>query len=323
MTKLSIVIPVYNVERYLEECLKSIINQQYKDYEILLINDGSTDYSGEICERYSEVYSNIKLFHKDNGGLADTRNFGIRKARGEYILFIDSDDYINRGSLNEIIRITEEDEEADVIFLKAVKVFPNGEKERLDELLEKDRIYQTNKNDVIDYVSNLAKFPASACTKLVKKDFIIKNKLYFKKGLLSEDIDWSIQLVITANKFNCCTAEYYNYRQARVGSITNKKNKKNIEDLFYIIKKWASLNEDSNEYQVYINRIAAYEYIILLSYYGNRRKEFDKQFKKKLKKYDWLLKKSQNKKVELIKKVYRILGLNLTSSLLSIYLKKR
>ena len=91
---LSIIVPVYNVQDYLEECCNSIINQKYLNIEILLIDDGSTDNSGEICDYFGEKYSNIRVFHRENEGLAATRNFGIAQAQGQYLGFVDSDDWI-------------------------------------------------------------------------------------------------------------------------------------------------------------------------------------------------------------------------------------
>lgn len=96
--KFSIIVPVYNVERYLSRCIESLINQTYSNIEILLIDDGSSDQSPEICDEYSKKYGNIVVYHKKNGGLSDARNYGLERASGEYILFVDSDDYINKDS---------------------------------------------------------------------------------------------------------------------------------------------------------------------------------------------------------------------------------
>ena len=94
-SKISVIIPVYNVEQYLEKCLDSILNQTYKNIEIILVNDGSIDKSGLICDEYSRKYNNIKVFHKENGGVSSARNLGIDNATGQYLAFIDPDDYID------------------------------------------------------------------------------------------------------------------------------------------------------------------------------------------------------------------------------------
>ena len=101
--KFSIIVPVYNVEKYLEKCLESILNQTFKDFEAIIVNDGSTDNSQEIIDKYVNKDQKIfKSFKKENGGLSDARNFGIERAKGEYIVFLDSDDYIDENLLNTL-----------------------------------------------------------------------------------------------------------------------------------------------------------------------------------------------------------------------------
>ena len=96
---ISVILPVYNVENYLQYAMDSLKKQTYKNFEIILVNDGSTDNSGKLCDKYSEKYSNVKVFHKENGGLSDARNFGVKKAKGEFITFLDPDDYLEVYSL--------------------------------------------------------------------------------------------------------------------------------------------------------------------------------------------------------------------------------
>lgn len=115
--KFSILIPVYNVEQYLRECLDSVIKQSFKDFEVILIDDGSTDNSGKICDEYAKKYPNIiKVFHKKNEGLLLTRRFGLKKAQGEYIIFVDSDDYISTDLLKEVTNVLKKDSYDIVIY---------------------------------------------------------------------------------------------------------------------------------------------------------------------------------------------------------------
>ena len=97
---ISVIIPVYNVEDYLHYAIESLEKQTYKNFEIILVNDGSTDDSGKLCDEYSEKYSNVRVFHKENGGLSDARNFGLQYANGRYVAFVDSDDYIEKNMYN-------------------------------------------------------------------------------------------------------------------------------------------------------------------------------------------------------------------------------
>ena len=124
---LSVVIPVYNVEKYLQQCVDSIINQLTDECEIILVDDGSPDGSGEICDRYANKDSRINVIHQQNGGLAAARNTGLDYARGEYVAFVDSDDYLDGHCIAKILSWISSGG-ADVCFMRAMKVFPNGKR---------------------------------------------------------------------------------------------------------------------------------------------------------------------------------------------------
>jgi glycosyltransferase involved in cell wall biosynthesis len=119
---LSIIVPVYNVERYLNKCLDSILNQTFKDFELILVNDGSRDKSGEICDRYEKVDKRIKVIHKDNGGLSSARNAGLNIAEGDYIAFVDSDDFIHYR-MYEILINTAIKKKSDITMCKYMDAF--------------------------------------------------------------------------------------------------------------------------------------------------------------------------------------------------------
>lgn len=325
MPLLSIIIPVYNVERYLNECVNSILMQDFKDYEIILVDDGSQDNSSILCDEYSKEYNFIITIHKNNGGLSDARNVGLNIAKGEYILFVDSDDFIFAHSLNNIfMTLMEDDACIDVMFLNAVKLFPDGKMIPLNDGYKKEYIKYKSSYEVVKYLSHLPKFPGSACTKLISRKLIEDNNLYFEKGILSEDIDWTIKLLKAARKFNYCTCDYYCYRQTRDGSITNNIGKKNVESLLYIIKKWSTYPTDKIcDMESCINRFMAYEYIVVLPNYSSLRKKDRIRLKKEIKEYSWLLYVSKNKKVKITRLLCRILGIEITSFLLKKYLEMR
>lgn len=136
--KISVIIPVYNVEDYLDECIKSVIMQTYKDIEVLLINDGSTDNSKLICEEYSKRYSFIKVINKKNEGLSHTRNVGIKKSTGDFLIFLDSDDYWEHDFLGDLIKLYNEDKEIDYIFFR-YKYFRESNYYFEEEVLKIDR----------------------------------------------------------------------------------------------------------------------------------------------------------------------------------------
>lgn len=322
MPKISIVVPVYNTSLYLKQCIESLINQDFSDYEIILVNDGSTDDSGSVCDFYSSKYSFITTIHKENGGPSDARNVGIERSTGEYILFVDSDDFIHPNSLSNLYKTIHEMPEVDVIFLEAMKFFPNGEIVPFGEGFMKENIYGKSQVEVLQHIASLNKFPGSACTKLVRSKLIKTKNLYFKKGQLSEDIDWTLRLLLAANSFSYCSSYIYYYRQNRHGSITNTISLAHVTSLLDILDYWtnkiatSSFNSDMRSH---FTAFLSYEYVMVILLYGNLNQFDKKTIQKKVKKYSWLLSTSRNKKVIVVRIVYKILGLELTAKLLSYY----
>lgn len=233
--KLSVIIPVYNVEDYIEQCVESVINQSYKDLEILLINDGSTDNSGIICDELQRKYKNLRVFHKANEGLSETRNFGIRKSKGEYIAFLDSDDYIYAEAYQNLMSIILESN-ADIVIGSLVRYIPKKDiyERKLKETFSKQGKLITGK----DYLTSTIKekvYSAVAVKGIYKKSLIYDNNLFFKKGLLHEDELWSPQVLINAERI-IDSGEIFYVHVYRDGSITNQKNKtKNSKDLIKIV----------------------------------------------------------------------------------------
>lgn len=317
---ISVVVPVYNVENYLKECIDSIISQECHNIEIILVDDGSTDGSGLICDEYGQTYDNINAIHKINGGLSDARNLGITASKGDYILFIDSDDYIGENTIGELIKSLEQNKMPDVVFLEAYKIYPDKRKESLGDKYDKNRINGQEKEVVMDHIASLPKFPGSACTKLVKADLIKRNNLYFEKGLLSEDIDWTIGLLLKAESFAYCDAPYYYYRQNRIGSITNSISSKTVESLLCIIRKWAS-KENVNKYQKQINAFLAYEYVVAIYNYDGLTKMEKEKMRVTMKESQWVLKYGKTLKTKITFVVLFLFGIDKAAKIVSFYKK--
>ncbi len=265
--KLSIIIPIYNVERYLNKCIDSVINQNYDDYEVLLIDDGSIDYSGKICDRYSKEYSFIKTFHKSNSGLSDARNYGITRATGEYIIFVDGDDFLQENVLSKIAEYLKQNK-CEIMITRLVESFEN-------ENIEKDK-------NILNYLNNNLKLEAlkwileksqnswPAVKYIVSRKFINENNLRFKSGFLHEDIEWTSLLCIYGQKFGYFEPIWYYHRMNRPNSITNTMNEKRIIDVIKIAydciegKYSSKLNSLSiQEKKILINRIMSSFYTIL------------------------------------------------------------
>ena len=225
---ISVILPVYNVENYLQYAMDSLKKQTYKNFEIILVNDGSTDNSGKLCDKYSEKYSNVKVFHKENGGLSDARNFGVKKAKGEFITFLDPDDYLEAYSL-ELLAGIQEKYNCDIVStrVKATElynVYSNY------SLMKRDFENVTHMdNDVFleealyDTVATV-----SACGKLYRKSIL---EIPFPKGKIYEDLYIISEHVGEANKIVHTPIQIYNYYR-RQGSIVNSKFTSKQYDFF-------------------------------------------------------------------------------------------
>ncbi len=314
---LSFIVPVFNVEHYIEDCIKSIICQPGNDFQVILVDDGSTDNSGIICDKYAKLDSRVLSYHKSNGGLSEARNYGIERASGKYLAFVDADDFIG-GRAIEIIRgIIENHSNLDVILMEAFKLFPDNRILSLGEGYRTDCINGCSKRVVLNHLAGLNKFPASACSKIVNRNFLIRNNLFFISGLISEDVDWSIRLFLSADSFWYSSYRYYFYRQNREGSITNSVNPKRLWDLLSIIEnhsKYKNLN-----YREYILPFLSYEIAIVILLYSKLSQcSSKKEIAHKVKDLSWVLAYGRTKKIKFVRLCYLIFGLSVTSSLLNV-----
>ncbi|MBN1043579.1 glycosyltransferase [Clostridium botulinum] len=238
--KVTLILPIYNVEKYLDVCLNSIISQKYfEDCEVLLINDGSTDCSVKLCNQYAEKYSNIIALHKTNGGLSDARNYGLERANGKYVLFIDSDDYIFDGTIEMFINEIS-NHEVDIVTGDASVVNEDGElfvDSRFNYVhkgLSEEKIYSGQ--EAIKEQLLHGGMQTTVWLGMYKRDFLIKNKLWFKQGLLHEDELWTPQAFILATSVKYIENRFYAYRIRNNSIMRNNKrdNTKNIKSLIYI-----------------------------------------------------------------------------------------
>ena len=315
--KYSIVIPVYNAEKFLDSCIESIINNS-ADLEIILVDDGSKDLSGQICDRYSDKHEFIKTYHIENGGAGNARNFGLSKATGDYVIFVDSDDSLTEGFFSEIDAYCENDN-YDVIFFDAVKIFENGYTEPMAEGFVPDRITGQSKEEVLDHISSCNKFPASPWGKIIRREFLIDNYIVFITGRLSEDVDWTIRILMSAEKFGFYEGGKYQYKYNSQSVSHNLKNKKkNAGDLIYIIASW--LRETNNKY---VMRFLAYEYAMIFVFLGALSKADRKPFLNDMNRLKFLLKYGVTRKLKLIRLAVLLLGVDKASVVLFRYVKGR
>lgn len=218
MKKISIIIPVYNIAPYIERCITSIINQEPSDLEaeIILVDDGSTDESGSICDKISEEHHNVSVIHQQNAGQSDARNNGLKKATGDYIWFVDGDDYIDAESLKNINSLIE-NIDSDIINIGYKQIYKDGSKNtHISEIGTQHEVV----NGVIA-LSKLCAIPAWAS--IIKHNFLIENNLSFVKGIIHEDFEFGIKCYSLAKSVSFLPYSIYYYCCDRVGSTVNVK----------------------------------------------------------------------------------------------------
>ena len=315
----SFIIPVYNVERYLEQCVTSILSQDFSNFEIILVDDGSTDSSGLLCDHFAQSDQRIRVIHQKNGGSSEARNTGIRNVCGEYVLFVDADDYIEPGSVGLIYEEICLHPGVDVVFLEATKVYPDGRQRPMHDGYVKSRIEGRSYEDVLEHLSALPKSPGSACTKAIKRS-LLDETLLFEKGLYSEDLEWVYRLFAKAKTYTYIDTPYYYYRQSRHGSNTDGFSKKKFDSTVWIIKKWAQ-KKPENPYRETINALVAFQYMIWLSSLASAPVKDAKQYFKYAAQIKWILKYGKSKKLRMVHLVCNVLGVRLTAKLLRAYRK--
>lgn len=223
----SVIVPVYNVERYLEQCLDSIIKQTYRSLEILIINDGSTDQSGEIASRYAGLDDRIVLLEKKNGGLSDARNYGLDRASGDYIMFVDSDDYIEPDMVEYLLDAIEKSD-AQIAVCGYRLVDEDGEELPDWEAFPKEKVVGS-----LDYWKVYHEeayiYGVVAWNKLYHK--AVFDRIRFPVGKVHEDEFILHKLLHIADRIVCCPGKKYRYRQ-RKGSIMNLRGHGGSRDFF-------------------------------------------------------------------------------------------
>lgn len=323
--KISIVMPVYNVEKYINISINSILSQTYKNFELLLIDDGSKDNCPKICDEFAQNDNRIRVIHKENGGLSDARNCGIKNATGDYIMFFDSDDYLSSEMALEYIVDKIEKEKRDVVMFFFKYSFENRDVNGIVEYNSNYKNIKLNGKTKSEQLEELVKnnvYISSAVVKVVRRQLFIDNDLYFVKGIYSEDVDWSARLMIYAKSFSLLNESLYVYRQRDL-SISQTVKKKTIVDISNNVIKCINLADKvSEDYKESYMNYVSYQYITFLNVYLLCKDDVKYKLKE-MKSYSDILKYHWNSKVNQIYTFKKFLGFNLMMKALKFYLKVR
>ena len=325
----SLVVPIYNVENYLPQCIESILNQSFTDYEIILVDDGSTDHCPQICDAYSGMFSNVTVIHKENGGLSDARNCGIRRAKGKYICFVDSDDYWEgKNALSDLFEIAEKSS-PDIIRIGMKQIRATDGKVISARSLDFSGFDQLDNTGVLRRFVETGTLKISACSMIIRREFLVEKKLFFVKGLRSEDIEWAMRTFECNPSWAFYSGNIFVTRRGREGSISSTVSYEHLVDYLKIIKYTAERLERNTNIEVRFILLSylMYQELILTALIGVT--EIEGVRKKKLNRNNSILckrflhKYTLDKRVMFASKVYRMFGYDGLQTALAFYLKHR
>lgn len=317
--KVSFIIPVYKVEEYIRQCINSICEQTYHDIEVILVDDGSPDNCPKMCDEFASQDSRVRVLHKANGGLSDARNAGLMMATGEYVIFVDGDDFwLDNTCLEHLLQVAAAKKECDFIGFNCQYYYPKSKTyskwaSYSGTIVEKD----IDKNTAMVELVKSGTFPMSACLKIIRRNFLLENNLFFIKGQLSEDIPWFINM-LECTKLCCFVNLYiYCYRQNVSSSITSSSGERGFHNLFEIFKQEFNNVESrrfDDEAKSALMSFLAYEYSILLSWPIKEKKK-----RLELLEYKKVLEYTLNPKVRMVARVNNLAGIRVTSKVLKLY----
>lgn len=278
--KLSIIVPVYNTEKYLDRCLTSLRKQTYKNLEFIIVNDGSTDNSIEICRRYAEMDSRFKVFSKTNGGLSDARNFGLQRVSGEYIGFVDSDDFISENMYEILIKEMEK-YKGDIAVSSIQHVDDNEKYTNLRRLPAE--ITVLNKGEAFEELLFSQRISNSVCNKIFKKNLFMS--IRFPKGKLYEDEYVTYRLFDLSSSAVICSNAYYYYR-SNPNSITHSKfSEREFDRIIASEEKVEFCRENYPQYTHLAIKYLVYDCIVTLSKMDKYDKKYDQYILANIRKY--------------------------------------
>lgn len=266
---ISVVVPVYNVEPYLRRCLDSVITQTYRNLEIILVDDGSTDCSGKICDEYVKKDSRIIIIHKENGGLSDARNVGIKTASADYIAFIDSDDYIEKRCLQRLAWILFKNN-ADI----AICEYYSGNHNEFPKDREPKKKIECFDSKVMlkNWHGKYKHLETIACNKLYKKTLFTENSIYYPVGYFNEDVMTTHLLVEKASKIVITNERLYYYYQ-RKDSTMHTLSEKKIEDCIFAHNIRLDFFKNKGYQEAYERLVIKRQKLYMLDYLKSMSKE--------------------------------------------------
>ncbi len=324
--KVSIIIPVYNSAQYLRQCVSSIAAQTYREIEILLIDDGSTDQSGALCDALAAEDSRIVVIHQENAGTSAARNTGLEHASGSYITFTDNDDYwCKKDALESMMRQIEQSD-ADLLLFDSLIWWEDTQRMvPPSSVCAREQIVSKSAAEAIGQFTKANIFSAYCVWgKLIRASVILENGLRFPVGMRNEDIDFCAHLLRLCRRYDWYADAFYVYRKGHTGAQTKQRiTYRMLSDLKAILLRHLELGRQLDEaHRRALNAYLSFPYAVWM---GQSRlvKDADISAERgEMKQYRYLLKESNHPSVHLVYLASRFLGYGLTCRLLAVYLKK-
>ena len=327
--KFSIIIPVYKTENYVRQCVDSVLCQSFTDFELLLVDNESPDRCPEICEDYAKKDARVRVIHKTHGTAASARNVGMKEAKGEYLCFLDSDDFWLDGEVLSKINGKLEQTGADIVNLYYKFYFEASGEYLLPQTVNFSGFDELSNDEKVTFLISHDRLNPSAWGMCISRTFLEECQGYFDESRVIEDIDWCLRLFSRNPTVDVVKEPVYGYRKGREGSVTRMMKAKSLYDLCEIIENSPNVLGLADEnYNVMMNYVT-YQILITLALTYRKRVEATKKQRKEIRKRlkvfseKYLRKYQQHPKVQKAVKVYNVFGFGITAWVLGFYLNHR
>jgi glycosyltransferase involved in cell wall biosynthesis len=335
LKKVSVVVPIYNSELYLRECLDSVLKQDFEYYEVILVDNGSDDTSNNICKTYCKKDPRFTLIEVvDNVGCAEGRNIGLRKACGEYVIFMDSDDiWISNDFLSNIYNKINQSSD-DIVFFGFQRFYENGQWGKTTTVFDLSKFDGTC-SESINYLITSDKLLVAPWSKIIRRKFLHDNHIYFEPGILAEDVDWTLFLLSKAHNIGAINYPMYGYRVRYSGggstgkrSVSQKLSSSELSKIcdyrIDLIHKWCkrvnSDEFDKNLKPLFLSYLL-FQYYILLGDIGNLTGNTYSKYIAKVQEFSLLKQYILNRRARILSRFENMLGTKFVSFLMYIYIK--
>lgn len=330
MTKIyfSIIVPVYKVENYLPTCVEHLMAQKFSGFEVILVDDGSPDRCPQLCDEYAGSEERVRVVHKPNGGSSSARNAGLAHAEGEYVIFLDSDDYWEgEDCLDSLFSaLPQSGPPADVV-LFGCKDYncKTGQMSVVRDGYDLALLASAGRDQALRYLFSSGLFPGAAWIVAVRRELLLRHSITFQEGIKGEDYDWLLNVFVHAEVFRAVNYPFYIYLKYRTDSITGKPDLSSIQGLLFTVDKWekrmrqrefASIRDGVTAYLAYILATA----FVTMSRMGRDDRA---QAVRLVKPYSHILRRGTDRKSKMVSRMLRLLGSRITIQLCGAYYKNR